>query len=221
MLHVPCSPVDMMPSTTATFKRYLSSFVVTLYTVQECGSTDMTAGHKMDDFEDDDAWSSRPSRRLHDMTSTLDQTHRANVSITIEPVARHPLTSALRVSRVGKGSEHLDPPTHYMAAGAEAPLLYAYQVASGASGDQGVQDVAFQPLSRVVEPEAEDQLVESRYGRYDDGMHPWRNDGQGNHVGQVWARKMQREKGAAASLSRKQVTFTAFEAPQPLVLQVI
>ena len=218
-LHVACSPADMMPSTTATFKQYLSYFVITLYTEQECHSTELTAGHLLDDVEDDDAWSPRPGRRPHAMTRTLDQTHRANFSITIEPVTRHPLTSVLQASPIGVGTVRLDPPTHYMAAGAEAPLLYAYQVASGTSGDQVVQNVAFQPLNHVVTREAEDQMLESRYEQQD-GMHPWRDDGQRNHVGQVWARKMQREKEAAASLSRKQVTFTAFEVLQPLVVKL-
>ena len=209
-----------MPSTTATFKQYLSSLVVTIYTEQECGSNDLVAGHLLDDVEDDDAWSPHPSRRPHAMARMLDQTHRANLSITIEPVTRHPLTPDPQAPSTGKSTERLDPPIHYMVTGAKAPLLYSYQVASGASEDQAARDVVFQLLSHVVEPEAEDQLIQSRYGRYDDGMHPWRDDGQGNHVGQVWARKMQREKDAAATPSRKQVTFTMSEALQPLVLQI-
>ena len=210
-----------MPTTTATFKQYLSSLVVTLYTEQKCDSTHSASvtGYQLDDVQDDDAWSPRPSRQPRTLVRALHQTHRANVSITIEPMTRQTLMSTLRTSSSTDGTFHPGPPTHYMATGAEAPLVYAYQAATGVLGDRLVQEVTFKPLSHVVVRETEDQLIASRYDRHD-GMEPWRNDGHRNHVGQVWARKAQREKEAAEALGHEQARSTQDGALQSLKFQV-
>ena len=89
----------------------------------------------------------------------------------------------------------LVPSTHYLGAGTQGPLLCAYQ--AGTEGAAG--SLAFQGLSQVLEPETNDQLLASRYDSHA-RAHRWRDDEHRNHVGQVRARKVQREEeGAAAS----------------------
>lgn len=53
------------------------------------------------------------------------------------------------------------------------------------------------------------------------GMRPWRNDGHRNHVGQVWARKVQRDKETAAASNPEQARFAQEEAPRPLTFQAV
>ena len=210
--------MDMMPTTVATFKQYLSSLVVTLHTLQECNTTD-SAGYQLDDVEDDDAWSPRPKCRPRATAHALDQIHRANLSITIEPVARQTFSPPVQIFLGADSTLHPGRPTHYMAAGAQAPMLHASQAAAGVSGDETAHDVAFQPLSHVVIREADGQLLASRYDSYG-GMHRWRDDGHRNHAGQVWARKVQRDKEAVESLRHDQARVQQDGALQALLFQL-
>jgi hypothetical protein len=191
----------MMPSTTATFKDYLSFLVVTVYTEQECNSVEAAVDQMMNDVEDDEAWSPRPSRRRESVTPTLEYTHHANVSITVEPKSRQaPDVSLPSPASRAKGGVHGVRPTHYMAPGAEAPVLLQHPMTDAGAGDDTTPDVTFELINHVVVVEDEDLLLASRYEQ-EYRLHPRRDDGSRNHVGQVWARKLQRQREADAARS--------------------
>jgi hypothetical protein len=216
-----CSPDNMMPSTTATFKDYLSFLVVTVYTEQECGSVKVGMDQQLDDVEDDEAWSPYPSRRLRSVTPTLEYTHQANVSITVEPRSRQTLdASGLRLAFQGEGGVHGVRPTHYMASGAEAPVLLQHPMPDAGADDDLTPDVTFDPINHIVSAEGEDLMLASRY-RQEYRLHPWRDDGRRNHVGQVWERKLQRQREADAARKRPQVALTPAATLPSLVLQVV
>jgi hypothetical protein len=211
----------MMPSTTATFKDYLSFLVVTVYTEQEYGFVKAGADQQLDDVEDDEAWSPHPSRGLRRVTLALEYIHRANVSITVEPRSRQTLdASASRQALRGEGGVHGAQPTHYMASGAEAPVLLQHPVPVDTAADADTTHVVtFELMNHVVVAEGESMLLASRYEQ-EGRSHPWRDDGRRNHVGQVWARKVQREKEADAARCRPQVTLAPAATWPSLVLQV-
>lgn len=206
-----------MPSTSATFKDYLSFLVVTVYTEQECGSVKAGVDQQLDDVEDDEAWSPRPSRRLRSVTPTLEYTHHANVSITVEPKSQQ---AAIGASSRGEGGAHSARPTHYMALAAAAPVHLQHPVpVDAAAGADETHVVTFELMNHVVMAEGEDLMLASRYeqeGRF----HPWRDDGSRNHVGQVWARKLQQQREADAARKRLQVTLASAATLPSLVLQV-
>jgi len=208
-----------MPSTTATFKDYLSFLVVTLYTEQECNSVQTIVDQRMNDVEDDEAWSPHPSRRLESVTPTLEHTHQANVSIRIEPKSRQALDVSLswQASRA-EGGVYGVRPTHYMASGAEAPVLLQQPMPDAAAVNDMTRDVTFEPINLNIVAEGEDLLLASRYEQ--DGMTQyWRDDGRRNHVGQVWARKLQRQKEAGVEQERSRVMLTPATSLPPLVIQ--
>ncbi|ORY89133.1 hypothetical protein BCR35DRAFT_350623 [Leucosporidium creatinivorum] len=168
-------PTGMMPTFKTTFKDYFTHLQVALITKQVCGdSAEAKLPFEVDEVHEDDLWLEyrRRSHSLLRKTEKLSLSHFGNLSITI--------TSPLRSNGA--------PPVHYTHPTALSPLLLP-TIPTAHHDDFPVL------LNQEIRKEDGDQLKQRRYG-WDDlrGMEPLLEDGRWQSVGQVWARKVQREK---------------------------
>lgn len=180
-----------MPTFKTTFKDYLSHIQVTLTTTQAC-STEPSAPtvEELDDLNDDDLWTEYRSRSQSRaaLKKSLTLTHLGNLSIVINSPLAAPADVAL--------------PVHYTDPSALRPLLFPAAEAPPPSVAR---------LDSVIEEERGEQLKRSRY-RWD---APWSSgryvkDGRYQLAGQVWAKKVQREKDLSeAKKEREKVAFVA------------
>lgn len=167
-------PAGMMPSFKTTFKDYFTHLQVALITKQACSdSNEAKSPFEVDEVHDDDLWLEyrRRSQRLLQKQGRLALSHFGNLSIAI--------LSPLRSNGAA--------PVHYTDPTARSPLLLP--TIPTASLDD------FPLLNQEIRKEEGDQLKQRRYGW--DGyraMEFQTEDGRGQFVGQVWARKVQMEK---------------------------
>lgn len=162
-------PADMLPSFNATFSNFVSFLQVTLVNEQACGQEEPRDLAADDDLHDDSLWSAWPSscRQRRRKRDVLIAKHYGNSSITIlSPLI---VEGAL--------------PVHYSDPSAPSPVLFTVPPLS--------QPKHFPLLGSDVVSEQGNQL---RRRRYLQGHWGRLGESSFHHVGQVWARKVQRMK---------------------------
>ena len=156
-----------MPTFHATFSDYLSHIQISLQTSQQCGSE---SAKRSDDLNDDEYWLAyhEPHRSKR---NTLRLDHFGNTTITI------------RTAFIASGIA----PLHYTDPSALSPVLLPSFPTSAPE--------TFPYLNQAIAAENGDQLKRHRYGFSSWRSYSWELvGGAWQHVGQVWARKEQREK---------------------------
>ncbi|ORY89117.1 hypothetical protein BCR35DRAFT_300929 [Leucosporidium creatinivorum] len=158
----------LMPTFKTTFRSYLSFLQITLHTTQNC--TDSTPELNEDkDIEDDNLWVSSYGALSPSKRAERSFKHLGNLSISITS----PLTTTSPL------------PVHYTSPQALSPVLLP-------SLPSSAEEISFPLLNSTIR--AEEGMDELKQSRYRDGWLWTNEDGRYQHVGKVWARKVQWEK---------------------------
>ncbi|GAA5863542.1 hypothetical protein JCM8547_007280 [Rhodosporidiobolus lusitaniae] len=210
-------PERLMPTAHRTFISILSYLQVSLKTEAKPNATAAVSPYPLlDDIEDNEAWSPNPYRHIEKLAQRIDSkaarnyaselTLRGNFSITVVPGA----------NAVSPAPASLDlPPVSYLSPLAQAPLLLPIS-----STPVKLADVDFPLLNHdlVAEEAGPDgaKLVKSKYDN--PRFRRWNHVGGANELaGQLWERKVAREKEYAALAKRMD---GQQEGAQRLVLQM-